>query len=74
MVGKNASNVYNPKSREVFVSQEGSSSHKTSFNKATMVMAFSCNSRAKEEAILLDHMRCKQDSKTRENFVQCTIV
>jgi hypothetical protein len=69
MVSMNASDVYNPESREVFVSQEGLSSHGTGFNKATMVMAYSCNSGAKEEAILLDPMRCKQNSKSQENIV-----
>jgi hypothetical protein len=47
MVGTNASNVYNNESREVFVSQEGSSGHGTGFNEATMVMAYHCNRGAK---------------------------
>jgi hypothetical protein len=43
--------------------------HGTGFNEATMVMAYSCNRGAKEEAILLDPSRCKLDSKARENIV-----
>jgi hypothetical protein len=74
ITGANALDVFSPKSGEVFVSQEGSSSHGTGFNEATMVMAYSCNRGAKEEAILLDPTRCRQDSKARENIVGHTII
>jgi hypothetical protein len=46
----------------------------TGFNEATMVMAYSCNRGAKEEAIPRDPARSKQDSKARENIVQHNIV
>jgi hypothetical protein len=74
VVKMNGSDVFSPESEEVFVPQEGSNKHGTGFNKATMVMAYSCNRGAKEEAILLDPSRCKQDSKAWENIVQHTIV
>jgi hypothetical protein len=70
----NGSDVFSPESEEVFVPQKGSNEHSTGFNEATMVMAYSCNRGAKEEAILLYPSRCMQDSKAWENIVQRTIV
>jgi hypothetical protein len=61
VVKANWTDVFNPESKEVFIPLEGLNKHSTGFNQVTIVMAYSCNRGAKEEAILLDPSRCRQD-------------